>query len=44
MRVTEFFQVLPTLLFAMVLVTVLTPSAITVIVAIGIVACRLWPG
>ncbi len=40
MRVTEFFQVLPTLLFAMVLVTVLTPSAITVIVAIGIVA---WP-
>ena len=40
MRVTEFFQVLPTLLFAMVLVTVLTPSAATIILAIGVVA---WP-
>lgn len=40
MRVTEFFQVLPALLFAMVLVTVLAPSALTVVVAIGVVA---WP-
>lgn len=40
MRVTEFFQVLPTLLFAMVLVTLFSPSLVTVAVAIGIVS---WP-
>jgi peptide/nickel transport system permease protein len=37
-RVTEFFQVLPALLFAMVLVMLFTPSLVTVTVAIGVVA------
>jgi peptide/nickel transport system permease protein len=37
-RVTEFFQVLPALLFAMVLVMLFTPSLITVTIAIGVVA------
>ena len=37
-RVTEFFQVLPALLFAMVLTSLFTPSLTTVIVAIGIVS------
>ena len=41
MRFTEFFQVLPALLFAMVLVTLLEPSTMTVALAIGLVA---WPG
>jgi peptide/nickel transport system permease protein len=41
MRITEFFQVLPALLFAMVLVTLFSPSILTVAVAIGLVA---WPG
>ncbi len=40
MRVTEFFQVLPVLLFAMVLVTLFTPSIFVVSAAIGIVS---WP-
>jgi peptide/nickel transport system permease protein len=40
-RVVEFFQVLPALLFAMVLITLFAPSLVTVIVAIGVVA---WPG
>lgn len=40
MRITEFFQVLPPLLFAMVLVTLFSPSLPTVAVAIGIVS---WP-
>ena len=40
MRVAEFFQVLPALLFAMVLVTLFTPSLFTVSFAIGVV---LWP-
>jgi len=40
MRAAEFFQVLPALLFAMVLVTLFTPSLFTVSFAIGIV---LWP-
>jgi peptide/nickel transport system permease protein len=40
-RLTEFFQVLPALLFAMVLVTLWGPSTRTVAVAIGVVA---WPG
>lgn len=37
-RVTEFFQVLPALLFAMVLVMLFSPSLPTVTVAIGVVA------
>jgi len=40
MRLTEFFQVLPALLFAMVLVTLFTPSIYVVSAAIGIVS---WP-
>jgi peptide/nickel transport system permease protein len=40
-RITEFFQVLPALLFAMVLVMLFTPSIVTVTVAIGVVA---WTG
>ena len=40
MRVTEFFQVLPALLFAMVLVTMLSPSLVTIAIAIGVVS---WP-
>lgn len=40
MRVTEFFQVLPTLLFAMVLVTLFSPSLTTIAIAIGVVS---WP-
>ncbi|MEI8266103.1 MAG: ABC transporter permease [Betaproteobacteria bacterium] len=40
-RVTELFQVLPALLFAMVLVTLFTPSLTVVVFAIGIVA---WTG
>jgi peptide/nickel transport system permease protein len=35
MRFTEFFQVLPALLFAMVLVTLFSPSNVTVALAIG---------
>ena len=40
-RITELFQVLPALLFAMVLVTLFQPSIIVVIFAIGVVA---WTG
>ena len=40
MRVTEFFQVLPALLFAMVVVTLFSPSLVTVTLAIGSVS---WP-
>lgn len=40
MRIAEFFQVLPTLLFAMVLVTLFTPSLFTIAVAIGVAS---WP-
>lgn len=40
MRVTEFFQVLPALLFAMVLVTLFSPSLVTISIAIGVVS---WP-
>lgn len=40
MRITEFFQVLPALLFAMVVVTLREPSAQTIAIAIGLV---LWP-
>jgi len=38
MRVTEFFQVLPPLVFAMVIVAVFTPNFITVAFAIGVVS------
>lgn len=40
MRVTEFFQVLPPLLFAMVVVTLFQPTIVNVALAIGIVS---WP-
>ena len=40
MRVTEFFQVLPALLFAMVIVTLFQPSLLNVSLAIGLVS---WP-
>lgn len=40
MRITEFFQVLPSLLFVMVLVTLLSPTLTTIAFAIGIVS---WP-
>eukprot|EP00119_Amphimedon_queenslandica_P019508 XP_019859927.1 PREDICTED: uncharacterized protein LOC109588192 [Amphimedon queenslandica] len=40
MRITEFFQVLPALLFAMVLVTLFSPSLVTIAIAIGVVS---WP-
>ncbi len=40
MRVTEFFQVLPALLFAMVLIALFSPSLLTITFAIGVVA---WP-
>ncbi|MDT1060739.1 ABC transporter permease [Paracoccus sp. CPCC 101403] len=39
-RVTEFFQVLPPLLFAMVVVTLFQPTLVNVALAIGIVS---WP-
>ncbi len=38
MRITEFFQVLPTLLFAMVLVTLFSPTLWTISIAIGVVS------
>ena len=41
MRVTEFFQVLPPLLLAMVLVMLFKPSLPTIAIAIGVVS---WPG
>ena len=41
MRVTEFFQVLPALLFAMVVVMLFRPSLVTVALSIGIVS---WTG
>lgn len=40
-RITEFFQVLPALLFAMVLVALFEPSKWTISFAIGVTA---WPG
>ncbi|MEM7126968.1 MAG: ABC transporter permease [Chloroflexota bacterium] len=40
MRVTEFFQVLPPLLFAMVIVALFSPSLLTIAIAIGVVS---WP-
>jgi peptide/nickel transport system permease protein len=41
MRVTEFFQVLPALLFAMVVVTLFSPTLLTITLAIGVVS---WTG
>ena len=41
MRITEFFQVLPALLFAMVVVALFSPTLLTVTIAIGIV---IWTG
>lgn len=38
MRITEFFQVLPSLLFAMVLVTLFEPTIWTIAIAIGLVS------
>ena len=40
MRVTEFFQTIPTFVFALVLVAILSPSVASIIIAIGIVS---WP-
>lgn len=40
MRFTEFFQVLPALLFVMVLMTLFTPSIQTTVIGIGLV---MWP-
>lgn len=40
MRVTEFFQVLPGLLFAIVIVALYGPSTLTIVLAIGLIA---WP-
>ena len=40
MRITEFFQVLPTLLLAMVLVMLFSPTLTTIAIAIGVVS---WP-
>lgn len=41
MRITEFFQVLPALLFAMVVVTLFMPTVVTVTLSIGLVS---WTG
>ncbi|MFT7458365.1 MAG: peptide/nickel transport system permease protein [Planctomycetota bacterium] len=41
MRVTEFFQVLPPILFVMVLISLFTPSIYVIVLAIAIVS---WPG
>jgi peptide/nickel transport system permease protein len=40
MRITEFFQTIPSFIFAIVLVAILTPSATSLIVAIAVVS---WP-
>ena len=40
MRVTEFFQTIPTFLFAILLVAILTPSTKSIVVAIAVVS---WP-
>lgn len=40
MRVTEFFQTIPTFVFALLLVAILSPSIASIILAIGIVS---WP-
>lgn len=40
MRLTEFFQTIPSFLFAIVLIAVLSPSAINLVIAISVVS---WP-
>jgi peptide/nickel transport system permease protein len=40
MRVTEFFQTIPTFLFAIVLLAILSPTVTTIVVAIAVVT---WP-
>lgn len=40
MRITEFFQTIPTFLFALLLVAILNPSVYSIIIAIGVVS---WP-
>lgn len=40
MRLTEFFQTIPSFLFAIVLIAVLSPSATNLVIAIGVVS---WP-
>jgi peptide/nickel transport system permease protein len=40
MRVTEFFQTIPTFIFALVVVAILRPSIVSIIIAIGVVS---WP-
>ena len=40
MRTTEFFQTIPSFLFAIVLIAVLSPSAISLVIAISVVS---WP-
>jgi len=40
MRVTEFFQTIPTFLFAILLVAILTPSTQSIVIAIAVVS---WP-
>jgi len=41
MRFTEFFQVLPGLLFAIVIVALFSPTTLTIVLAIGLIS---WPG
>jgi peptide/nickel transport system permease protein len=40
MRFTEFFQTIPTFLFAIVLVAIMTPSRVSIIIAISVIS---WP-
>jgi len=40
MRITEFFQTIPSFLFAIVLIAVLSPSALNLVIAISVVS---WP-
>lgn len=40
MRFTEFFQTIPTFLFAIVLVAIMTPSRVSIIIAIAVIS---WP-
>jgi len=40
MRLTEFFQTIPSFIFAIVLVAILTPSAASIVIAIAVVS---WP-
>ena len=44
MRATEFFQVLPAFLFAMVLVAIFSPTVTTIILAIGAWSIASWHG